>query len=284
MSRKRYGRKCSCSNLTYCVRYLSETTEKNMTKSLKTTKMSRTLNYWSPEHEAEVQTATYVISVVHSGIPADCSTNCTELLLSQERTEFPHLLNRVITLVALWKGKRLNCLILRAVVAGALEELNKLGTYYTASSPIERRILLFLQETFLLQRISLPVARGRKERCNPHHHEMSLHDPSVPTVLTFTDILECTYLLTVRALTHLPECRSWQWDQMRRQRVGEGFRRRPSRRQCPCIPGRGAFPFLAPLLRPSARPVSVTRAQTVNRPSPWFSWTLRTDEWFVILI
>jgi len=73
-----------------------------------------------------------------------------ELLLPQERTEFPHLLNRAIKLVALWKGKRLSCLILRAVVAGALEELNKFGTYYTASSPIERRILLFLQETFLL--------------------------------------------------------------------------------------------------------------------------------------
>jgi len=46
------------------------------------------------------------------------------------------------------KGKRLNCLILSAVLAGALEELKKFGTYYIASSPIERVILRLLQETF----------------------------------------------------------------------------------------------------------------------------------------
>jgi hypothetical protein len=46
------------------------------------------------------------------------------------------------------KRKRLNCLILRAVAAGALEELKKFGTYYIAGSPIVRVNLRLLQETF----------------------------------------------------------------------------------------------------------------------------------------
>jgi len=72
-----------------------------MTKSLRTAKMGRTLNKISPEQEAGVQAATRIINVENSGILEDCSMNCTELLLPQERTEFPHLLNRAIKLVAL---------------------------------------------------------------------------------------------------------------------------------------------------------------------------------------
>jgi hypothetical protein len=72
-----------------------------MTKSLRTAKMGLTLNKRSPEQEAGVKTATCIISVAHSGTPEDCSMNCTELLLPQERTEFRRLLNRAITLVAL---------------------------------------------------------------------------------------------------------------------------------------------------------------------------------------
>jgi hypothetical protein len=45
------------------------------------------------------------------------------------------------------KRKRLNCLILRAVLTGALEELKKFVTYYIANSPIERVTLRLLQET-----------------------------------------------------------------------------------------------------------------------------------------
>jgi hypothetical protein len=46
------------------------------------------------------------------------------------------------------KGKGLKCLVLRAVVAGALEKLKKFGTYYIASSPIERVSPHHLQESF----------------------------------------------------------------------------------------------------------------------------------------
>jgi len=69
-----------------------------MTKSLRTAKMSRTLNMRSPEHEAGVQTATYIINVAHRYSRRQQYMNCTKLLLLQERTEFPRLLNRAITL------------------------------------------------------------------------------------------------------------------------------------------------------------------------------------------
>jgi hypothetical protein len=48
------------------------------------------------------------------------------------------------------KGKELNCLVLRAVVAGALEKLKKFGTYYIANRPIERVSPHLLQEVFPL--------------------------------------------------------------------------------------------------------------------------------------
>jgi hypothetical protein len=64
--------------------------------------MGRTLNKRLPEQETEVQTATYLINVTHSGIPEECSMNCTELLPTQERTEFRHLPNRAIKLVTRW--------------------------------------------------------------------------------------------------------------------------------------------------------------------------------------
>jgi len=72
-----------------------------MTKSLRTANMYRTLNRRSPDQETGVQTATCIINIEYSAILEDYSMNCTELLLPEKRTEFPHLLNRAITLVAM---------------------------------------------------------------------------------------------------------------------------------------------------------------------------------------